>query len=152
MRRVLKKMEGKLKTATAVNVGFDADAQYPAAYSTRVDHRVSPKRTTRSVAQVAFWNEFGTKKSPARPFFRTMIAEKSAQWPDSLAYVLKAVNYDAKRALTQMGMGIQGQLVQSIRDWDSPPNAAFTIAVKGFNKPLIDEGIMVKSVTYRVST
>lgn len=142
------KMAKGLSTANAVNVGFLATAKYPDGTS---------------VAQNAIWQEFGTTRAtsgdadtkriehvPPRPFFRTMIADKSPKWPESLAYVLKANHYDAARALASMGEGIKGQLVESIVNWSEPPNAPATIAAKGFNKPLIDQGVMQRAVAYEV--
>lgn len=152
LTRLLKKMTRNVQTATGVNVGILADAKYPAAYKTRVEYRISPLRTTTSVAQVAFWNEFGTKWMPARPFMRTTINEKSPKWGDSLAYVLKASGYDAHRAFTSMGQGIQGQIKQTIANWTDPPNAKLTVKIKGFNKPLTDEGIMQQHIDYEVLT
>lgn len=32
------------------------------------------------VAQVAFWQEYGTKSAPPRPFFRPAIAENESKW------------------------------------------------------------------------
>jgi hypothetical protein len=150
MNRVLSLMERRVNNARAVNVGFLASATYPSHYSHRVEHRISPKRGTKYVAQAAFWNEFGTVRSPERPYFRTMIAEKSPRWGDSMAYLARAHNYDARAMLTSMGHGIQGQLVDSIRGWQDPPNAPLTVEIKGFNKPLVDEGIMQNSVSFEV--
>jgi len=152
LTRLLKKMTRNVQTATGVNIGILADTKYPAAYKTRVEYRISPLRTTTSVAQVAFWNEWGTKWMPARPFMRTTIADKSPKWGDSLAYVLKASGYDAHRAFTSMGQGIQGQIKQTIANWTDPPNAKLTVAIKGFNKPLTDEGIMQQHIDYEVLT
>lgn len=152
LARLLKKMSRGLQTATGVNVGVLADAKYPAAYKTRTEYRISPLRTTTSVAQVAFWNEFGTKGMPARPFMRTTINDKSPKWGDSLAYVLKASGYDANKAFTSMGQGIQGQIKQTIANWTDPINAKLTVAIKGFNKPLTDEGFLQQSINYEVLT
>lgn len=163
MARILRRMNSNLANARAVSVGFLADARYPSHYKQRVEHRISPKRSTTSVAQVAFWNEYGTHKrittpdgqrvihSPPRPFFRTMITEKSPTWGDSMAYLAKAHNYNAERILTNMGEGIKAQLQASIREWTDPPNAEFTVKVKGFNNPLTDEGIMQREVNYKVT-
>lgn len=159
MARILARMASNLANARAVSIGFHADARYPHAYKNRVEHRPSPKRSTTSVAQVAFWNEYGTQKTtpkgrvtatPPRPFFRTMIAENSPTWGDSMAYLARVHNYNAERILTNMGIGIQAQLVRSIVEWTEPPNAEFTVKVKGFNNPLIDEGIMQREVGYKV--
>jgi hypothetical protein len=88
---------------------------------------------------------------PPRPFFRSMIKGKSPEWGDALANELKAQDYDVSRALDRLGEGIAGQLRQSIRDTDTPPNAPSTIAKKGFATPLIDTGDMLKSVDHEVT-
>jgi cobalamin biosynthesis Co2+ chelatase CbiK len=89
---------------------------------------------------------------PARPFFRSMIAQKSGKWASGIARQLKATNYDVDKTLTLTGESIKGQLQQSIRDFSNPPNAKSTVRKKGFNDPLIDTGHMLDSVDYEVST
>ena len=37
-----------------------------------------------------------------------------------------------------------------IDDWSTPPNAPLTVALKGFNDPLIESGTMRDSVEYRI--
>lgn len=104
------------------------------------------------VAAVAFWNEFGIpeREQPARPFFRQMIAAESPTWPDKMAKLAKATDYDSARVLGLMGEDIQGALKKSINDLQSPPLAPSTVEAKGFAKPLIDTSHMLNSVTYEV--
>ena len=102
------------------------------------------------VPLVAFWNEFGTRRAPPRPFFRNMIAAKSPSWGPELGRVLKATGGDVPRALALMGERINDQLKQSIVDFDNPGNAPATIRAKGFDKPLIDTGTMQRSTGYEV--
>jgi len=49
-----------------------------------------------------------------------------------------------------MGELIQGELQGSIRDLTSPALAASTVRAKGFDKPLIDSGVMLRSVDFEV--
>ena len=98
----------------------------------------------------AFRLEFGTSKMPPRPFFRTMIRDKSHEWGPALAIQLRLTNYDVDRSLKRLGEGISGQLRESIINTNSPPLAASTIARKGFSKPLIDTAHMIMSVDYEV--
>lgn len=102
------------------------------------------------VPLVAALNEFGTSKAPPRPFFRRMIAAKSGEWGPAVGALLKANDMDAKKALGLAGEGIEGQLKQSIVDLTDPPLAASTIKRKGFAKPLIASGTMLRSTGYRV--
>lgn len=133
----LKELAAKVSSPVTLSVGFMSDATYPDGTS---------------VPMVAATQEFGApaRNIPPRPFFRTMIADKSPTWPTSLAATLKATNYDPKAALGLMGEGIKGQLQQSILDLTSPPLSPKTIARKGFDKPLIDSSVMINSVDYVV--
>lgn len=102
------------------------------------------------VAAVAFWNEFGTSKAPPRPFFRSMIAKEAPSWPGKMAALAKNSNFDGAKVLALMGEDITGALQQSITDFTDPPLAASTIARKGFDKPLVDSGQMLRAVSYEV--
>jgi hypothetical protein len=120
-----------------VKVGFMEGATYPDG---------TP------VAAVAFWNEYGTSSAPPRPFFRTMIAKESPNWPNVMARLAKESGYDGPRVLGLMGEDIKGSLQQSINDFDSPPLAPSTIKGKGFAKPLIDTSHMINSVDFEVES
>jgi hypothetical protein len=139
----LRELAGRLGTGGDVSVGFFEGAVYPAD--------AEKGSAGLPVAQVALWNEFGTSNAPARPFFRTMIALKSPSWGNALAINAKSTHYNTRQTLTLMGEGIQDQLVTSINEWNSPPNADYTVKRKGFDKPLIDTKRMRDSVGYVVS-
>ena len=134
--RKLKEIVDKMGGGT-LKVGFLEGATYPDG---------TP------VASVAFWNEFGTTSSsqgiesgevstverqPPRPFFRTMIAEKSPAWPAQMGQLAKSTGYDGPRVLALMGEQIEGDLKESINNFSDPPLAPSTIKAKGFDKPLI---------------
>lgn len=102
------------------------------------------------VAAVAFWNEFGTTTIPPRPFFRTVITDKSSEWADRLGKAAVHFEYDADKVLDAMGQTIVEDIQQSIVGWTDPENAASTVAKKGFNKPLIETSHMQNSVDYEV--
>lgn len=140
LKRHLQEVERQLGHGAHVAVGFLESATYPSKGT----------GTGLAVAQVAFWNEYGTIHAPARPFFRTMIESKSPRWGIGLGNALRKTNYNARNALAIMGEGIRGQLRQSIRDWSQPPNSPRTVARKGFNKPLIDSALMLRSADYQV--
>lgn len=130
LEKIAKKMGGG-----SVSVGFMEDATYPDG---------TP------VAAVAFWNEFGGPNRPPRPFFRHMISEESPDWPSKMARLAEATDYDGPRVLGLMGEDIKGALQQSINEFTDPALAESTIAAKGFEKPLIDTGHMLNSITYVV--
>jgi hypothetical protein len=78
-----------------------------------------------------------------------MIAEQSPKWGSDLAKVLIESGYSTKLALGRMGVLINDQLVKKIVDWPAD-NAPLTVAIKGFNKGLIDKGVMQRSTGYQV--
>ncbi len=83
-----------------------------------------------SVAQVAFWNEYGTKTAPARPFFRSMIERERARWGAVLAHFMKMYDCDAQKALQAMGGIMQEQLRDSITETTSPALSPVTVMIR----------------------
>ena len=126
-----------LDKATTLKVGFFADATYPDG---------TP------VAMIAAIQDFGAPAAgiPPRPFFRNMVAEKSGEWPEAIATLLKDNDYDSAKTMEQVGSAIEGQLKQSIVDTNEPALKPATIKRKGFSKPLVDKGIMIASTGYKV--
>jgi hypothetical protein len=122
----------------SLRVGFFENAKYPDG---------TP------VAMIAAIQDFGAPSVgiPPRPFFRNMIAAKSGEWPAAIAESLRQEDYDAARALALAGDAIAGQLRQSIIDTNTPPLAPATIRRKGFDKPLVETGHMLNSVSFEVS-
>lgn len=144
----------KFKDPGSLRVGFLEGATYPDGTG---------------VAEVAYYNEFGrtvtvtadhplkaelggTYYQAPRPFFRNMISAKENTWPTAIANLLSSTNYDTERTLMLTGEGIAKQLRQSIQELTSPPLAPATVAAKGFDKPLIDSGLMYNKVSYEVAT
>lgn len=114
LKKALAKISGKSKGS--VNVGFLAGATYP--------------ETGQSVAQVAFWDEFGTTTSPPRPFFRPMIARESSGWGVRIASGLKYYNYDAQKLMAAMGSHIRDELQASIIAVDGPALSPITLILR----------------------
>ena len=108
----------KLDTAKEVQVGFLENAKYPDG---------------KSVAMIGAIQEFGAPRAgiPPRPYFRNMIAAKSPEWPDAIAGVLKASDYDAAKTLNIVGDQVAGQLKQSIVDTLDPPLSPVTLMLRG---------------------
>lgn len=101
------------------------------------------------VAMVAFWNEYGTRTSPVRAFFRTTVSEQKKNWVLSVQNLMK-MHDDPKRVMGLIGVHMQEQIVQSINTWSDPPNSAYTIAKKGSSKPLIETGVLMRSIKSEV--
>ncbi|QHC34153.1 hypothetical protein [Komagataeibacter xylinus] len=115
LKAALEKLSQKVKDGGHVRVGFLEGKSYPDG---------TP------VAQVAAWNEFGTKTAPPRPFMRNTISAHSEQWGDALSAALKSTDYDAKKSLEVVGMVIEGQIRDEISNLNDPPNAPLTNLLK----------------------
>jgi hypothetical protein len=149
LERKLKEIAEKLGDGQVLRVGFLENAAYPDG---------TP------VALVAGANEFGDpgRNRPPRPFFRSLIADKSQVWPKELGSVIQSCDYDIGQALGLMGERIRSQLQESIRAFAEPGLAESTIAAKsrgrvdahspgyGPEKPLIETGHMLNSVDYDI--
>lgn len=169
LARHLKSIEDNLGKGSHVRVGFLAGATYPfdnegvdkkviranvrKASQTSLQNQYGSSRAGLHVAQVAFWQEYGTDAGvPERPFIRDMVNKRSPRWGVKLGNILRKNDYDAQLALTLMGELIKGQMQQSINSWATPPNSPQTAKEKGFSKPLIDTAVMLRSVDYQVMT
>ncbi|MGG6193054.1 hypothetical protein ACQV2B_03005 [Pantoea allii] len=179
LQKYLEDMEKKLSTGKGLKVGFLAGSTYPDGTpvsmvaatqefggSITIPERVQDlnfrydERSGRVGQKFVKANKANFVQSvvipahiitiPSRPFFRTMIAEKSPSWGDDLAEIMKFSDFDAKKSLSIMGEKIVGQLKQSITDMNDPPNAASTVRDKGFDDPLIRSGHMQSSADYEV--
>ena len=130
-KREITKFMGKEK----LEIGFFETAKYPSG---------------EYVAQVARYNEFGTLNIPMRPFFRNAINKNIKKW---YATLQNAINQNAtpSKALSIVGEVARADIIQSITDLRTPPNAESTIKQKKSTNPLIDTGLMRRSVTYKVS-
>lgn len=129
-KREITKFMGKER----LEIGFFETARYP---------------NGTFVAQVARYNEFGTLNIPMRPFFRNAIQKNIKKW---YATLQNAINQNAtpSKALSIVGEVARADIIQSITDLRTPPNAESTIKQKKSTNPLIDTGLMRRSVTYKV--
>ncbi len=133
-------LEKKITSGGVLRVGFLEKSRYPAGKNGESMH----------VAQVAFWNEFGTIRTPSRPFFRTTITRESPTWGDKLSKAIVATDYNGEAALRLLGQSMRDDIENAIAQWSSPGNAPSTVKKKGFDKPLIDTGVMQRAVDYEV--
>lgn len=108
------------------------------------------------LVDIAVYNEFGTRRIPARPFVRGAFDQKrrdlsrlkSRLWDQVLAGRL-----DTRRALGLLGQTHEDQIKLYMTELRTPPNAESTIAAKtragriGDN-PLIDTGRLRGSIRW----
>lgn len=117
------------------------------------------------VAQVVYWQEYGTYNIPTRPFFRTSIQNNSLAYGISFGMFLKEYKYDIDLAFERLGDKVKRDIQDSIHFWSTPPNAeitvnggwmknkksgkVFKVDGKGFNDPLIWNGTLEDSVRWK---
>lgn len=148
--KIKKKLEKRLNAKLQLEVGFFSTAKYS---------------TGEYVAQVAYWNEYGTTLSPPRPFFRNAIKDKSKEWLE----LYKDTQFQTKdmyKTLGIVGTVIKDDIATSIIDLTTPPNSpitinggwirhsngkSFLVKGKGSSNPLIDTGFMRNSVSYEIT-
>lgn len=87
-----------------------------------------------SVAEVGYWNEYGTDKIPPRPFFRTAVENNR----DKLGpmFVRAVQKHDPETAMRMVCEHMVDELKTSVLTWTDPPNAPSTVKSKGYNSPL----------------
>lgn len=105
------------------------------------------------VAYVATIHEFGIGRIPARPFMRPAVADHGREWIDLLGQGAKAaINGGPSPAevLEAVTLAAAGNVAEKIQAVTSPPLSPVTIKRKGHDKPLVDTGQMVQSVTGKV--
>ncbi|MEE1227270.1 MAG: hypothetical protein UHM08_09235 [Bacteroidales bacterium] len=122
-----------------------------------------------SIANVAKWNEFGTRQGvPQRPFLRTSIIENEKKWNELLkTLVQRAIDEDKSidKALLVFGEQVKADIQETILAGGWKPNAKisqvggwmrnkisgkpFYVKGKGGKQPLIDTGTMLRSIEVR---
>jgi len=108
-------------------------------------------------AYIAAIAEFGAPEQniPPRPFFTPTIAAQKKKWAATIGKGVVEVregNLNADQVLARVGDTAVSDLQAMIKSITSPPLAEATIRAKGFNKPLIDTGMMMRNIVSQVNT
>ena len=99
----------------------------------------------KEAAEIAFFNEFGTRNIPARSFIRSTLAEHKRDIVGNFAMNFQQT-HDAKIAASLTSTYVENLIKAKIASGDFTPNAPSTIKKKGRNQPLVDTGRMLNSV------
>lgn len=121
--------------------------------SSDTDHQSTYPETGTPIAQVAFWQEFGTITAKARPTFGPMIEKNSPKWGPQLGVALKLTNYDSAAALGIMGESMRDALVESIVETPQSPLSEVTLMLrkmKDDDSTLVITGATVAEARRRV--
>lgn len=101
-------------------------------------------------AEIAFFNEFGTRTIPARSFIRSTIAENKHNIVANFAMNFQQT-HDAQIAASMTSTYVENLIKAKIASGNFTPNALSTIKKKGRSQPLIDTGKMMNSIKGVVS-
>lgn len=104
------------------------------------------------VAYVATIHEFGYPAGgiPARPTMRPAIAQNSPEWAETMRLGAKAAlngQSTPRDALERLTLKAAGDVSVQIAALTTPALKPETVARKGFSKPLVDTGLMLRGPT-----
>ena len=115
------------------------------------NRKPSGKQTT--ILEYAVYNEFGTSKMPARPFFRIAIDENEEKTKRSIKKYFNMVltgRYTGEEALKKLGEEVRGNIIRSIQEANNwaTPLSPLTLKAKLRKRPdnskiLIDDRYLV---------
>ena len=116
-----------------------------------------------TLAEVAFWNEFGTSRIPPRPFLTRTVREKN-YYKSEFKSALKAYLGGKKSSIVSLnliGLRASNDVKLMITSIMTPPNAPSTqrakadkshVTASAVNNPLIDSGSLRAAINYQVVT
>ena len=106
-----------------------------------------------TVAEVGFYHEFGTVRSPERSFIRSTINGQAKDIKKvARAQYAKVLNGNAtiEQGLGILGAYTAGLIQETFTSNDWTPNTERTIRAKGSSKPLINTGQLRQSISFKV--
>ena len=112
------------------------------------------------LAQVLFFNEFGTVTIPERPSLRSAADNHQSEYADAMSAALAEMIDTAhaggayaatfRAALNRLGVEMRDDAILSLLQGPWVQNADSTVEKKGFNWPLYETGRLVAHLNYRV--
>lgn len=111
-----------------------------------------------TLIELAAIHEFGSPAAniPERSFFRRTFIEKEAQIQDMIYRLAKKLvedtSFPEEQALNMLGAFVSTEIKKTITAGPHipPPLKPATIEAKGSDRPLVDTGRLVNSITYAV--
>jgi len=108
----------------------------------------------KTVAEIGFFNEFGTERIHERSFMRSTIRSKKREIIKLQKKLLKKISKGDIRvgeALGVLGEVMADEIRKKIVSLKLPENSPITVIRKGSSNPLIDTGQLKNSITYEVN-
>ena len=106
-----------------------------------------------TVIQVANWAEFGTETSPPRPFVSSAFDATEAATAKSLQHIAEGVGtkkFTRSEGRNFLGEGLVEEYKARITASVYAPNAPRTVQLKGSAVPLVEKGLLLSSIKYKV--
>ncbi len=144
LEKTYKKLVAESKVECAV--GYPVNASGLGTPEAAYDDRAS-------VIQVALWNNYGTDKTPARPFMDLAAREMGELYKKGMKTLgPKIARGEARveKVLDVLGLQAEECVRKAIMDGEWAPNAPETIKRKKSERPLVDTGTMRNRVTHVV--
>lgn len=144
MENIFKELADKLeefKSLPSVDVGVKDGVSYPDGTSVEV---------------VGFVNEYGSEARgiPERSFIRSTMIENTDKYQGILRKIANKViedpNYNPYVSMGQLGLIAESDIKSKITDLKDPPNAESTIKRKKSDNPLLDTGLLRRSIINRL--
>jgi len=156
-------VEKHLEVLKALKDGYVIEAGWFETNRYKAGKDVPEKMVGQPIAKIARIQEFGasikrgdkTITIPARPFMRlahSKFGSKRRSIQKKIAHQLISGEVTPQQAAGQIGLVLEGCIVDSIKNGGWAPNAESTVKNKGFDKPLIDSSQMWQGVTSQVTT
>lgn len=104
-----------------------------------------------TIPDVGAVNEFGMGNIPERSFLRSTMSEKRGEYKQAMIRLLALIikgKVSGNRAFEILGLQAARDVQRKIDEITDPPNSQRTIDAKGSDKPLIDTGLLRKSVSW----
>jgi len=143
-RRIEKQFGEMNDLHVVVGVPAGADARKP---------KEGEKGEPATMAEVAFYNEFGTEHIPERSFLRSTVDANAGKYAKLYEKLMGAVfegKLTVRQAMGLLGEKARADVRKTIRSDVPPPNAPATLRRKKSTKTLVDTGQLSQSITYEV--
>lgn len=150
---VIKEVNNWAKQAKR-NLRDIADTKLKVGVTERTGARAHPNSDTKTVGDIAFFNEYGTVTAPARSFIRDWLdgnIDKIAKHIETDTLRVLMTNESMREAMTKRGRRYRKQVIDRIQRHIPPPNAPSTLAQKVGDTPLINTETLIDAIVYEVS-
>jgi hypothetical protein len=108
-------------------------------------------RHGQTLAEVGWWNEFGTERIPPRPFLRTGLTDNIGKYRGLFKTLIRNVllkKISSEQAIFVIGETAKADVQAKIVAIRSPENAELTKKLKKSSNPLVDTGALRQHINW----